>query len=56
MRMKTAFAVLALAAAGGGALAQSPSWLAKMEGERRDAAAGNVSVFSVTPRSGLDSS
>ena len=56
MQTKTVVVALAFIAATGAGVAQSPSWQAKMESERRDAAAGNVSVFTVTPRSGLDSS
>lgn len=56
MQLKTALVALTFLAAGNATVAQVPSWQAKMESERRDAAAGNVSVFAITPRSGLDAS
>ena len=56
MRTKTALVAIAIAATANASVAQGPSWQAKMESERRDAAAGNVSVFTITKRSGLDSS
>lgn len=56
MCVPTILTALAVVLATGASHAQVPAWQAKMEGERRDAAAGNVSVFSITSRSGLDPS